>query len=61
LADSFTEGEDAKGFLDTAQGDVEGMMVLGLVKDAFKAELKEVQFIQEGGLMALQGLVGDVV
>jgi hypothetical protein len=60
LADSFPEGEDAEGFLDTAQGNVEGMMVLGLVKDAFQAGLKEVQFIQERGLMALPGLVGDV-
>jgi hypothetical protein len=60
LADSFPEGEDAEGFLDTAQGDVEGMMVLSLVKDAFQAGLKEVQFIQERGLMALPGLVCDV-
>jgi hypothetical protein len=57
LADSFAEGEDAEGFLDTAQGDVEGVAVLGIVKDAFQAELEEVQLIQERGLMVLPGFV----
>jgi len=58
LADFFPEGEDAEGFLDTAQGDVEGVVFLGLVKDAFEAVFKEVQFIQEGGVPVLAGLAG---
>ena len=33
----------------------------GLVEDAFQAELEEVQFIQERGLMALMGLIRGVV
>jgi len=57
LADFFAEGEDAEGFLDTAQGDVEGAAVLGILKNAFQAELEEVQFIQECGLMVLLGFV----
>ena len=57
MADFFAEGEDADGFLDTAQGDVEGgVVVLGLVKDAFQAELEEVQLFQERGMKVL--LVG---
>jgi hypothetical protein len=35
VAESFPEGEDAEGFLDTAQGDMEGVALFGLVKDAF--------------------------
>jgi len=57
LADSFAEGEDAEGFLDTAQGDVEGVAVFGLAEDAFQSELEEVQLIQERGLMVLPGFV----
>jgi hypothetical protein len=58
LADFFPEGEDAEGFLDTAERDVEGAVFLGLVKDAFQAVFIKVQFIQEGGVMVLAGLVG---
>jgi hypothetical protein len=58
LADFFPEGEDAEGFLDTAQGDVEGVVVLGFVKDAFQAGFEEIQFIQEGGVMFMAGLIG---
>jgi hypothetical protein len=57
LADFFPEGEDAEGFLDTAQGDVERVVLLGLMKDAFQAEFKEIQFIQARGLMGLVDLV----
>ena len=61
MADFFPEGEDAEAFLDTAQGNVEGVVFLGLVKDAFQAEFEEVQFIQERGLMAVLGLIRVVV
>jgi hypothetical protein len=61
LADFFPEGEDAEAFLDTAQGNVEGVVFLGLVKDAFQAEFEEVQFIQERGLMFLMGRIRGVV
>jgi hypothetical protein len=57
LADFFTEGEDLEDFLDTAQGDVEGVTVFGLVKDAFLAEFEEVQLIRESGLMVLLSFV----
>jgi hypothetical protein len=59
-ADAFPEGEDAEGFLDTAEGDVEGMVFLGLVKDVFEAVLEEVQFIEELVVMALTVLIGGV-
>jgi len=61
LADFFPEGEDAEAFLDTAQGNVEGVVFLRLVKDAFQAEFEEVQFIQESDLMVLMGLILGVV
>jgi hypothetical protein len=61
LADFFPEGEDAEAFLDTAEGNVEGVVFLGLVKDAFQAKFEEVQFIQERGLMSVLGLIRGVV
>jgi hypothetical protein len=57
LTEFFAEGEDTEGFLDATQGDVEGVAVFGLVKDALQAELEEVQLIQERGLMVLLGFV----
>ncbi len=53
LAEFFPEGEDADGFLDTTQGDMERVALLGLVKDAFQAVLEEVQFLQELVVLAL--------
>jgi hypothetical protein len=58
LADFFPEGEDAEGFLNTAQGNVKGVAFFGFAKDAVQVDLVQVQFIQEGGLMGLAGLVG---
>jgi len=60
LADFFPKGKDAEGFLDTAQGNVEGVVFLGPVKDLFQAVFKEVQFIQERGVMVLLGFVDGI-
>jgi len=60
FTEPFPEGEDAEGFLDTAQGDVEGVAVLGFMKNVFQAVLEEVQLIQEDVVMALLGLAGAV-
>jgi hypothetical protein len=58
LADFFPEDEDAEGFLNTAQGNVKRVAFFGFAQDAFQADLVQVQFIQEGGLMGLVDLVG---
>jgi hypothetical protein len=59
LTEFFPEGEDAEGFLDTAQGDMERVALLGLVKDAFQAVLEEVKFLQELVVPELPVLVRD--
>jgi len=59
-ADFFPEGEDAEALLNTAQGNVEGVEFFGLSKDSVQTDIKQVQFIQERGLMGLLNLVGGV-
>jgi len=59
FSDSFPKGKDAEAFLDTSQGDVEGVAFLGLMKDAFQAEIEEVQFIQERVLVGPAVVVID--
>lgn len=53
MANLFLEGQEADGLLNAAQGDVEGVEVFGLAEEAVKADLQEVQLVQEGGLVGL--------
>ena len=56
VADFLPEREDADGFLQTPEGDVEGMGPFGLAEEAVQADLQEFQFFQEGGGLGLVGL-----
>lgn len=56
MADFLPESEDADGFLETPEGDVEGMGHFGLAEEAVQADLQEFQFFQEGGGLGLVGL-----
>jgi hypothetical protein len=55
-ADFLLKREDAEGFLQTSQGDVEGMRLFGLVVEAIQAELQEFQIFQELGYLGLLDL-----
>ena len=56
VAEFLPEREDAEGFLQTPQGDVEGTVLFGLAEEAVQADLQEFQFIQQGGDVGLVGL-----
>jgi hypothetical protein len=56
VAEFLPESEDAEGFLETAEGDVEGTGLFGLAEEAVQADLQEGQFFQEGGGLGLVGL-----
>jgi len=56
MADFLPEREDADGFLQTPEGDVEGTGLFGLAEEAVQADLQEFQFFQEGGDVGLVGL-----
>jgi hypothetical protein len=53
VANLCLEGQEPESLLDATEGDVEGVEVFGLAEDAIEADLLEVQFVQEGGLMGL--------
>jgi hypothetical protein len=52
-ANLFLEGQEADGFLNAAETDVEGVEVFGLAEEASEAGLHEVELLQEGGLVGL--------
>jgi hypothetical protein len=56
VADFLPEREDAEGFLETPEGDVEGMGLFGLAEEAVQADLQEFQFFQKSGDLGLVGL-----
>jgi ABC-type sugar transport system ATPase subunit len=58
VANLFLEGQEPDDLLNTPEGDVEGVDIFGLSEEAIKADLLEVQLVQEGGLVGLIGLVG---
>ena len=50
-ADALQEGEEAEGFADAAQGDVEGVVIGGGIEEAVQAGIQECQVLQQDGLV----------
>ncbi len=55
-AEFLPEDEEAEGFLNAAQGDVEGVEIFGLAEEAVQAGLQEIQPIKELGDLMLPDL-----
>ena len=53
MAAAFLEREEAEGFADAAEGDVEGLVIGGGVEEAVQAGVEQVQAVQQGGLVNL--------
>ena len=53
LAAALLEGEEAEGFADAAEGDVEGVVIGGGVEEAVQAGVEQVEAVQQGGLVDL--------
>lgn len=53
VAEAFLEGDQAQGLADGAQGDEQGVLLGGGVKEAVQAEVEDIQALQEGGKIGL--------